>query len=256
VTGSATNGATVTGSALNWSGPLAAGATTTVTYQVKVNGPDTGDHVLRNTVTAGGNGGRCLTAADCTTSTPVASFTTAKSSSPSGTVHVGNTVTYTVTVTNTGAVDYTAAKPASFIDDLSKVTDDATYNNDASSDAAVTGNTLSWSGALATGGTTTVTYSVTVNAPDTGDRTLTNVVVPTGRSGSCVTAADCTTTNPVGSYPIAQLPLTGGVGTDGVLMGGASITMLALVMAILRGLAIRRRRNRLTTDTSTAHGRP
>ena len=46
-------------------------------------------------------------------------------------VAVGTRLTYTVTLTNLGTADYTANAPASFVDDMSDVIDDATYNNDA-----------------------------------------------------------------------------------------------------------------------------
>ena len=40
---------------------------------------------------------------------------------------VGGTMTYTVVVKNEGPGDYTAADPASFVDDLTDVLDDATF---------------------------------------------------------------------------------------------------------------------------------
>jgi hypothetical protein len=64
---------------------------------------------------------------------------------------------------------------------------DAHYNGDAT---ASTGNpptytqpTLSWSGPLTVG--VTVTYSVTVHSPDTGDLTLDNAAVPGSNGGAC-----------------------------------------------------------------------
>ncbi len=201
--GDATNGATVSGNTLSWSGALAVGATVTITYSVTVNDPDTGDHTLTNVVVPTGPGGSCATPAGCTTTTPVASFTVAKTASAAS-VLPGGTLTYSVAVKNTGEVAYTGANPASFTDDLSAVLDDATYNGDADHGATVTGHTLSWSGALAVGGTVTITYSVTVASPDTGDHLLTNAVVPTGPGGGCVSAAGCTTTTPVASYTVAK----------------------------------------------------
>ncbi|SDH65273.1 conserved repeat domain-containing protein/fimbrial isopeptide formation D2 domain-containing protein [Leifsonia sp. 98AMF] len=203
VTAGPDNGATINGNALSWSGPLAAGATVVITYTVTVNNPDTGDKELRNTVSPTGPGGSCDPAGECTTTTNVRSFTTAKSASPAGAVNPGETVTYTVTVTNTGTADFTAANPAGFTDDLSAVLDDATITGGPDNGATITGSTLSWSGALAAGATIVITYTATVNTPDTGDHTLTNAVVP-GDGGSCLTAGDCATTTPVQSYTVAK----------------------------------------------------
>jgi len=185
----ATGGATYAAPVLSWSGALAVGATVTVTYSVTVNDPDAGDHELDNSaVTPPGSGGACpdgSTDPSCSTSTPIQSFGVVKTADQTK-VTPGGTITYTVVVTNTGKVDYTHADPASFTDDLSAVLDDATYNNDASDGATYTAPTLSWSGALAVGATTTITYSVTVDSPDNGDQKLNNTVVtPPGSGGSC-----------------------------------------------------------------------
>ncbi|MGN8051463.1 DUF7507 domain-containing protein, partial [Curtobacterium sp. 22159] len=121
--GDASDGATVDGNTLSWSGPLAIGATQTITYSVTVNNPDTGDNVLKNAVRPTSPGGSCDPDGECTTSTDVRAFTVTKTSSPAGTIHEGDEVTYTVTVKNTGTADFTAANPAAFTDDLSKVLD-------------------------------------------------------------------------------------------------------------------------------------
>jgi uncharacterized repeat protein (TIGR01451 family) len=193
---------------LSWSGPLAAGASTTVTYSATVNDPDTGDKTLTNAVVPG-RGGSCDPADGCTTDTGSRSYTVEKAAS-TATAKAGDTVTYTVTVTNTGQAAYTDAVPATFDDDLSKVLDDATYNDDVTAGGTVTGNTLSWAGAIPVGGSTTVTYSVTVNNPDTGDRELTNAVVPTTPGGTCTTEGGCTTNTLVGdpSYTVAKTAST------------------------------------------------
>lgn len=203
IVGGPDNGATVNGNTLSWSGALAAGQTVVITYVVQVNNPDTGDKVMTNTVRPNSPGGSCDPAASCSTTTDVRSFTVTKSSAPAGAVAPGQKVTYTVTVTNNGTGDFTVGDPASFTDDLSAVLDDATYNNDANGGATYTAPTLAWSGALAAGAAHTVTYSVTVNSPDTGDHTLSNAAVP-GDGGSCQPASACTTENPVRSYTVAK----------------------------------------------------
>ena len=98
---------------------------------------------------------------------PAAGLTITKSADVS-TTSPGAVVHYTVTVTNTGQTAYTGA---AFTDPLAGVLDDATYNADA---AATSGSVcyaspnLTWTGNLAVGAVATITYSVTVNNPDTG----------------------------------------------------------------------------------------
>lgn len=201
--GDITAGGTVVGDTLTWSGPLAVGATTTVTYSVTVDDPPAGDSVLDNAVVPTAPGGECDPAAVCVTETPIASFTLTKDVDVTSAMP-GDTVTYTVTVTNTGQSPFTTAAPASFEDDLAGVLDDAAYNGDVSAGGSVTGSVLTWSGALAVGASATVTYSVTVNDPITGDQDLANVVTPTAPGGSCAIAADCVTNTPVASYTVAK----------------------------------------------------
>ena len=168
---------------LSWSGALAVGATVTVTYSVTVNDPRPVTACSTNAVVR-----RPPEASAIRTRVHRRARRCRRSPSPrppATTAMPGDVVTYTVTVTNTGDVAYTDAAPASFTDDLSGVLDDATYNDDASAGASVTGTTLTWSGALAAGEAIEVTYSVTVNDPITGDQDLLNTVVPTAPGGTC-----------------------------------------------------------------------
>ncbi|MBN8416426.1 DUF11 domain-containing protein [Microbacterium esteraromaticum] len=199
----ADNGAIYAEPTLSWSGALAAGDAITITYSVTVNAPNTGDNEITNAVVPTGIGGSCDAAGGCSTTTDVQSYTVAKSASATS-VQLGGTITYTVTVVNTGAVDYTAAAPASFTDDLSAVLDDATYNDDATNGATITSNTLTWSGALAVGESIDITYSVTVNAPNSGDNVLTNVVFPAGPGGSCDPEEVCEAITPVQSFTVTK----------------------------------------------------
>ncbi|CCH33272.1 GEVED domain-containing protein [Actinosynnema sp. NPDC047251] len=176
---SATTGtATYAAPKLTWTGALAVGETATITYTVTVNDPVTGDFTLTNVIVSDTPGGNCppgSTDPKCSTVTPIAGLSIEKTSSPA-TVKPGDTVTYTVTVRNTGQ---TAQDDATFTDDLSRVVDDADYANDGT---ATTGSVvyaapnLTWVGDLPVGGTATVTYTVQVKNPITGDHRLTNVV--------------------------------------------------------------------------------
>jgi len=222
----ASNGATVDGNTLSWSGPLAVGQSVKVTYSVTVNTPDTGDQHLVNRVGSDNPTGRCTTEGGCETDTPVGSYTVTKTVDATKAAE-GDTVGYTVTVTNTGAAAYTAEKPASFTDDMSDVLDDATYNKDASNGATVDGKTLSWSGPLAVGQSVKVTYSVTVNTPDTGNRHLGNVVVPTGPGGDC--SGTCTTDTPVDPVP----PAVAGSTPSGLALTGTEPVGLGIALALL-----------------------
>ncbi|MHA7135084.1 DUF6923 family protein [Oerskovia turbata] len=230
--GDATNGAVLSGTTLTWSGPLDVGASVTVTFSLTVNAPDTGDHLLRNAVVPTGGDGQCDPALTCETETPVAAFAVSKTASAT-TADPGSPVTYTVTVRNTGAVAYTVENPAGFSDDLSAVLDDATYNGDATNGAVLSGTTLTWSGPLDIGASATVTFTVTVRSPDPGDRTLRNVVVPTGGGGFCDPDLTCVTetTVPGPTPPPAPKPAP----PKGSLSatGGDPLPMLGMSAALL-----------------------
>ena len=95
----------------------------------------------------------------------------------------GSTVRFTVTITDTGQTPYTGIMVT---DSLSGLLDDAGYNGDASATAGTVSYTspvLTWTGTLAAGAAATVTFSVTVNSIDTGDKTL-GTTVSTAAAGS------------------------------------------------------------------------
>ena len=109
----------------------------------------------------------------------------------------GSVVDYTITVDNTGQTPYTGA---AISDPLTGVLDDASYDGDVhatTGTASFASPNLSWAGDLAAGVTATITYSVTVNSPDTGDKTLINTVTSAATGSNCAPAsgsAGCTAT--------------------------------------------------------------
>ncbi|WP_067245462.1 DUF7927 domain-containing protein [Microbacterium resistens] len=190
--------------AVTWSGDLKVGQVVTVTYSVTVTGA--GDMTLRNVVTSDG----CADEGSCTTTHQTGDYTVSKTAvaAPGSTVAVGDTITYTVTVAQRGPG---AVEGATFVDDLTAVLDDATWNDDTVASAgtasfAAGAKQLTWTGDLAVGEVVTVTYSVTVTGA--GDMTLTNVVAP-GENGECVPAGDqnpdCTTTHQTGRFTYSKM---------------------------------------------------
>ncbi|GAB1820996.1 DUF7507 domain-containing protein [Herbidospora sp. RD11066] len=100
---------------------------------------------------------------------------------------VNQKVTYTITATNTGGI---ALTPAQLSDDLSKVLNNATYNNDLTStvgSASITGTTLNWSGNLPVNAQAKIMFSVTTNL-SSGGQTLTDVITSPTAGADCVAA--------------------------------------------------------------------
>ena len=132
-----------------------------------------------------------------TSITILSSILTVALTSSTATAAPGGTVTYTITATNSGQVALTGA---TFTDSLSDVLDDATYNGDASATAGTIslGTTGAvWTGDIPIGGTVTLTGSVTVNNPDTGDHVLTEISTSDAPGSNCPTgstAPPCGTT--------------------------------------------------------------
>ncbi|GAA0833223.1 fibronectin type III domain-containing protein [Streptosporangium amethystogenes subsp. fukuiense] len=172
-----------------WTGNLAIGASVTITGSVTVNDPDTGDRLLRTAVTSAAPGNNCPAgnqAPGCfsTVTVLIPGLTIVKSAGTSITTP-GSVVNYTVAVTNTGQTAYTGA---TFADALGGVLDDATYNADAaatSGSVGFAGSALTWTGNLAVGASATITYSVTVDDPDTGNRTLTGTLTSATAGSNC-----------------------------------------------------------------------
>ncbi len=144
-----------------------------------------GGKLLANTVSSSAPGSTCSpsgSTAACTANvailTPALTLT---KTADTATTTPGGVVHYTVTVTNTGQTPYAAA---SFSDSLAACwTTPRTANDAAATSGGVSYSapTLTWTGALAPGATATITYSVTVDKPDTGDKLLVNALTSTAR---------------------------------------------------------------------------
>ncbi|WP_284254416.1 hypothetical protein [Pseudolysinimonas kribbensis] len=149
-----------------------------------VNTPDSGDHLLKNTVVT--PGGDCVAGSSdpaCSVTVPVQSFRVVKTAN-AATAVPGAVVDYTITVINTGEVAFTQDRPASFSDDLTNVLTYASYDGDVDSGATYAEPTIHWSGALPIGGVVSVTYSVRLAADaSAGERLLNTVVTPEDPSG-------------------------------------------------------------------------
>ena len=176
---------------LTWTGNLAIGATATITFTVTVNNPDTGNDILASTVTSTTTGSNCAAGSadpNCALSVPVSVLTITGTASVSTTTPSA-TVGYTITVTNSGQVAYTGA---TFTDALAGVLDDATYNGDASTTAgslSFASPNLTWTGNLAIGATATITFSVTVNSPDTGNKSLASLITSASAGSNCASGS-------------------------------------------------------------------
>ncbi len=177
---------------LTWTGSLAVGASATVTFSVTVKNPDAGDKVLSSTVTSTTTGSNCASGSTdnrCSVSVPVSVLTIAMSASPTGPVTPGSVVSYTITVANAGQVAYTGA---GLTDALAGVLDDATYNADAtatSGSVSFSSPNLTWTGNLAIGATATITFSVTVNNPDTGNKVLSSTITSSTAGNNCASGS-------------------------------------------------------------------
>ena len=128
-------------------------------------------------------------------------------SAGTGTTTPGSVVHYTVTVTNSGQTPYTGA---AFTDPLSGVLDDAAYNSDAAATAgsvSFASPNLTWTGNLAVGASATITFSVTVNNPDTGNKILASTITSATTGSNCAAGSGdppCTATVPVAVLTITN----------------------------------------------------
>jgi uncharacterized repeat protein (TIGR01451 family)/fimbrial isopeptide formation D2 family protein len=174
---------------ITWTGDIAAGASVVIEYTVTIaDFDDLGDAELDNIVTGGENCPDGATTDECSTHHEVHAERLDITKQVNRTsVSLGDTVAYTVTVRNVGTVDFTATNPATAIDDLSDVLDDATWVGNATASAgnvSFSSPNLTWTGPLAVGAAVTLTYSVKVNATATGSGALYNTIGTSGQSAS------------------------------------------------------------------------
>ncbi|NEE03275.1 DUF7927 domain-containing protein [Phytoactinopolyspora halotolerans] len=259
------------GTTLTWNGDLEVDQVVELTYSVTV-GDEMGASLL-NVVTTDDERGVCVPAPDenpdCTTSHFNAAYVFSKTSDPeSGSqVKEGDKVTYTLTIEQVGDVP---VEDARVMDDLSEVSNVASWNDDAKASSGKVsrdGTTLTWTGDLEVDEVVTVTYSVTVG--DEPDATMKNVVTSDDERAVCVEAADgnadCKTEHhtpsaelpgpqppgpqpPAPQPPGAQPPLadTGSTVPMWVLVAGVVLLVGGMALAS----ATRRRRERGTAEDS------
>jgi uncharacterized repeat protein (TIGR01451 family)/fimbrial isopeptide formation D2 family protein len=166
---------------------------------------------------------------DCVTLAVEPMLDIVKTVDPGDELLPGEVATYTIEVTNTGNFNYTGAVPASIDDDLTAVLDDARFNDDATATAgevSFSEPTLHWEGSLAIGDTVTITFTVTVNDPASGDGVLTNSVTgPPGESNCEVgSEPDCTTIVPIRALLIDKV-----ADPDGPVLRGGTVTYTVTV---------------------------
>ena len=179
---------TLTPTGISWTGSIPVGGSVTVTGTVTVNNPDTGNKSMTNTMSTASAGSNCpagSTDPRCSVSVTVLipALTIVKTADVS-TTSPGGVVHYTVTITDSGQTPYNGA---TYTDQLDGVLGDATYNGDAVTPGRVSFDSpdMTWTGDLTAGASATVTYSVTVNDPDTGDRIMTNTVRSASSGNNC-----------------------------------------------------------------------
>ncbi|PFG30359.1 putative repeat protein (TIGR01451 family)/fimbrial isopeptide formation D2 family protein [Paramicrobacterium agarici] len=233
-------------------GTLEAGQLVTVTYTVTVNADgERGDDRLGNFLVDEGAEppATCEPAdgerADCTVN-HVSNVVVTKSADPASGAQVGEgqEVTYTITFVNVSTNADAEAVAVDYTDHMSDVLDDATLtgNPAASSDdvsTTVSADTIVMAGAVATGETIRVTYTVTVKDYDEqGNHVLGNVIAVTGEEPVCAPDSPLCTSHETTKPAPSALPWTG--------VDGAVPALIAALLLLISGgtalIMVRRRR--------------
>jgi uncharacterized repeat protein (TIGR01451 family) len=212
---------------ISWAGTIPVGQVAEITYSVKVkpaNELAKGNSNLVNPVTSPGCIVKDGETPDCKTTNPAGSYSFSKVSDPKSgsTVEVGDTIKYTVLVKQLGEG---AVNDATVVDDMTRVLDDAEYNDDAKASSGKVvrkGKTLVWTGDLAVDQVVKITYSVKATAD--GDMRLVNKVTSPDDRGVCDTKVGCRTVHDMDDN---------GISPDGFLPGtGAGWTLTGLIVAL------------------------
>ena len=200
--------ASMTGSVLNWSGNLAAGATATITFTVEYTSALDFDGVLTNTACVPAK--LTLPGADrCATATLKSHITAQwkEVTASSDPIVTGTVLSYTLHFENQGATPFVV----DVVDDLNDVLDDTSLITGPVATGALTATysaatkRISVSGSLTTGQSATVSYTVAVKAEaQRGNNRAVNFLIAPGDTPppTCVPAADlpdCTDTPLPGS---------------------------------------------------------
>ena len=189
---------TLTGA--SWVGDIPVGGVVTVSGAVTVNNPVPPGHTaLTGSTYTTAPGSNCPTAgllpAACSTTvtiqTPALTITQTASTADAVpgqpiTAVPGQVITYTVTITNTGQTTYTgAAVTVSF----TQMLDDAAYGGASASAGtlAYAASALTWTGTgdLNPGDTAAITFTVTVNNPDIGDKLVITTASSAAAGSTC-----------------------------------------------------------------------
>ena len=112
----------------------------------------------------------------------------------------GQVICYTLTVTNTGLTTYTGT---TVTDSFAQMLDDAAYDGGALGHRrplSYAAPVLTWTGDLAPGASAVISFTVTVNNPDTGDKLVITTAASAAAGSTCppgTTSSGCQLVVPV-----------------------------------------------------------
>ena len=172
-----------------WTGDIPVGGTVTLTGSVTVDDPYTGGPVMAlllvsaapgSNCPAGSTDPRCAPAVDVL----IPGLSITQSANTAAAVP-GQVIGYTLTITNTGTAPYAGAVVT---DSFAEMFDDAAYGGNAFANAGAVSYAspvLTWTGDLAPAASAVITFTVTVNNPDTGDKLVITTAASAAAGSSC-----------------------------------------------------------------------